>query len=77
MRSMMAKGEDEGPAALLPGWNINFFHYWTQSADSGHPLVSLQVHKADNKAFKTFLDTVGYLHVEETSKPAYQLFSRI
>ncbi len=61
-------------AAMQPGWNISLFHYRNQGADFGRILVGLQVPKADNKAFKTFLDTVGYPHVEETSNPAYQLF---
>ena len=60
--------------AMQPGWNISLFHYRNQGADFGRILVGLQVPKADNKAFKTFLDTVGYPHVEETSNPAYQLF---
>ena len=61
-------------AAMQPGWNISLFHYRNQGADFGRILVGLQVPKADNKAFRTFLDTVGYPHVEETSNPAYQLF---
>ena len=61
-------------AAMQPGWNISLFHYRNQGADFGRILVGLQVPKADNKAFKNFLDTVGYPHVEETSNPAYQLF---
>jgi threonine dehydratase len=32
------------------------------------------VPKADNKAFKDFLDTLGYPHVEETANPVYRLF---
>ncbi len=61
-------------AAMQPGWNISLFHYRNQGADFGRILVGLQVPKADDKAFKKFLDTVGYPHVEETSNPAYQLF---
>ena len=61
-------------AAMQPGWNISLFHYRNQGADFGRILVGLQVPKADNKAFKKFLDTVGYPHVEETNNPAYQLF---
>jgi threonine dehydratase len=61
-------------AAMQPGWNISLFHYRNQGADFGRILVGLQVPAADSKAFKTFLDTVGYPHVEETSNPAYQLF---
>ena len=71
----------ERPGALLkflssmqPGWNISLFHYRNQGADYGRILVGLQVPVADNKAFKTFLDTMGYPHVEETSNPVYRLF---
>ena len=71
----------ERPGALMkflssmqPNWNISLFHYRNQGADYGRILVGLQVPKADNKAFKTFLDTVGYPHVEETNNPVYQLF---
>ena len=71
----------ERPGALMkflssmqPNWNISLFHYRNQGADYGRILVGLQVPKADNKAFKTFLDTVGYPHVEETDNPVYQLF---
>ena len=56
------------------GWNISFFHYRNQGADYGRILVGLQVPKADNKAFKGFLDTLGYPHVEETDNPVYRLF---
>jgi threonine dehydratase len=61
-------------AAMQPGWNISLFHYRNQGADFGRILVGLQVPTLDNKAFKKFLDTVGYPHVEETANPAYQLF---
>ncbi len=71
----------ERPGALMkflssmqPGWNISLFHYRNQGADYGRILVGLQVPKADNKAFQTFLDALGYPHVEETSNPAYRLF---
>jgi len=71
----------ERPGALMkflslmrPGWNITLFHYRNQGADYGRILVGLQVPKADNAAFKTFLDTLGYPHVEETDNPAYRLF---
>ena len=60
--------------AMKPGWNISLFHYRNQGADYGRILVGLQVPKADNKAFKSFLDTLGYPHVEETDNPAYRLF---
>ncbi|MDQ3271416.1 MAG: threonine ammonia-lyase, biosynthetic, partial [Pseudomonadota bacterium] len=71
----------ERPGALMkflstmqPGWNISLFHYRNQGADYGRILVGLQVPKADNKAFKAFLDTLGYPHVEETDNPVYRLF---
>jgi threonine dehydratase len=73
----------ERPGALLkflsfmrPGWNITLFHYRNQGADYGRILVGLQVPKADGKAFKEFLDTLGYPHVEETDNPVYRLFLR-
>ena len=71
----------ERPGALMkflshmrPGWNITLFHYRNQGADYGRILVGLQVPKADNRAFKEFLDTLGYPHVEETGNPVYRLF---
>ena len=71
----------ERPGALMkflsymrPGWNITLFHYRNQGADYGRILVGLQVPVSDNKAFKTFLETVGYPSVEETGNPVYRLF---
>jgi threonine dehydratase len=71
----------ERPGALMkflshmrPSWNITLFHYRNQGADYGRILVGLQVPKEDNKAFKEFLDTLGYPHVEETANPVYRLF---
>ena len=71
----------ERPGALMkflssmqPGWNISLFHYRNQGADYGRILVGLQVPRTDNKAFKAFLDTLGYPHVEETANPVYRLF---
>ena len=71
----------ERPGALMkflssmrPGWNISLFHYRNQGADYGRILVGLQVPKADNGAFKEFLATLGYPHVEETDNPVYRLF---
>jgi threonine dehydratase len=73
----------ERPGALMkflshmrPGWNITLFHYRNQGADYGRILVGLQVPQADNRAFKEFLDTLGYPHVEETDNPVYRLFLR-
>lgn len=73
----------ERPGALMrflssmqPGWNISLFHYRNQGADYGRILVGLQVPAADDKAFGTFLETIGYPHVEETNNPVYRLFLR-
>ncbi|QJC57633.1 L-threonine dehydratase biosynthetic IlvA [Polaromonas vacuolata] len=61
-------------SAMQPGWNISLFHYRNQGADYGRTLVGLQVPKNDKAAFKSFLDNVGYPHVEETDNPVYRLF---
>jgi len=73
----------ERPGALMkflshlqPNWNISLFHYRNQGADYGRILVGLQVPRSDNKAFKAFLDTLGYPSVDETDNPAYRLFLR-
>jgi threonine dehydratase len=87
-RSALAKDErllrfvfPERPGALMkflsamrPGWNISLFHYRNQGADYGRILVGLQVPQADDKAFRAFLDTLGYPFVEETQNPVYQMF---
>jgi threonine dehydratase len=59
---------------MRPGWNISLFHYRNQGADYGRILVGLQVPPSDTKAFKAFLDTLGYPAVEETANPVYRLF---
>jgi threonine dehydratase len=73
----------ERPGALMkflshmrPGWNITLFHYRNQGADYGRILVGLQVPAGDAKAFDSFLQTLGYPYVEETSNPVYRLFLR-
>ncbi|MEO6959464.1 MAG: threonine ammonia-lyase, biosynthetic [Burkholderiaceae bacterium] len=60
--------------ALNPEWNISLFHYRNQGDDYGRILVGIQVPPVDKKAFKDFLDTLGYPHWNETGNPAYQLF---
>ncbi|RIY42240.1 threonine ammonia-lyase, biosynthetic [Neopusillimonas maritima] len=71
----------ERPGALMrflssmsPDWNISLFHYRNQGDDYGRILVGLQVPPADKKAFKAFLETLGYPYWNETDNPAYQLF---
>jgi threonine dehydratase len=89
-RSALARDErllrfvfPERPGALLkflslmrPNWNISLFHYRNQGADYGRILVGLQVPAADDKAFKNFLNELGYPYVEETANPVYRLFLR-
>ena len=61
-------------SAMRPGWNISLFHYRNHGADYGRILVGLQVPAKDDKAFTTFLKTLGYPYVEETNNPVYKLF---
>jgi len=88
-RSMLAKEEillrfefPERPGALTrflaamnPAWNISLFHYRNQGDDSGRVLVGIQVPEdTDKKAFKQFLEGLGYPYWVETGNPAYKLF---
>ena len=87
-RSALAKHElllrfefPERPGALMkflksmnPEWNISLFHYRNQGDDYGRILVGLQVPPSDKKAFKMFLDELGYPHWNESDNPAYPLF---
>jgi threonine dehydratase len=63
-------------AALHPSWNISLFHYRNQGADYGRILVGIQVPASDDKAFRQFVKTLAYPHVEETHNPVYRLFLR-
>jgi threonine dehydratase len=63
-------------AAMHPGWNISLFHYRNQGADYGRILVGIQVPESDEKAFRAFLKSLDYPHVEETGNPVYRLFLR-
>ncbi len=87
-RSSMADNEllyrfefPERPGALMrflnsmkPDWNISLFHYRNQGADYGQILIGIQVPAGNKKAFKAFLDEVGYPHWNESENPAYKLF---
>lgn len=71
----------ERPGALMrflnsmkPDWNISLFHYRNQGADYGQILIGIQVPAGDKKAFKDFLEELGYPHWNETDNPAYKLF---
>ena len=72
----------ERPGALLKfltamshRWNISLFHYRNHGAAFGRVLMGIQVPKAERKAFRAFLDDVGFVHREETQNPAYRLFA--
>jgi threonine dehydratase len=71
----------ERPGALMrflnsmkPDWNISLFHYRNQGADYGQILIGIQVPPGSKKAFKAFLEEVGYPHWNESDNPAYRLF---
>ncbi|MEO6873640.1 MAG: threonine ammonia-lyase, biosynthetic [Opitutaceae bacterium] len=55
-------------------WNISLFHYRNHGADYGRVLVGLQVPPTEMKAFRKFLQTLGYRYWEETANAAYKLF---
>ena len=60
--------------AMSKGWNISLFHYRNHGADYGRVLVGMQVPPADKRAFRAFLDEVGYRFWEETGNPAYRIY---
>jgi len=71
----------ERPGALLrflnsmkPTWNISLFHYRNQGVDFGQVLVGIQLPFGQKKAFRLFLEEVGYPCCDETDNPAYRLF---
>jgi len=71
----------ERPGALMrflsnmrSDWNISLFHYRNQGADYGRVLVGIQVPPEEMRAFRRFLDKLGYPCVDETRNPAYRLF---
>ena len=71
----------ERPGALMrfltslhPSWNISIFHYRNHGADVGRIVVGVQVPDAEQAAWQSFLDGLGYQYVDESANPAYQLF---
>ena len=71
----------ERPGALMrfldsmsAGWNISLFHYRNHGADDGRVLVGMQVPARDKRAFRAFLDRLGYDYVDESANPAYRMF---
>jgi threonine dehydratase len=71
----------ERPGALMrfltslhPSWNISIFHYRNHGADVGRIVVGVQVPDAEQAAWQSFLDGLGYQYVDESANPAYHLF---
>lgn len=71
----------ERPGALMnflthmgERWNISLFHYRNHGSAYGRVLCGVQVPAADERAFQSFLDTLGYPSFAETSNPAYRTF---
>ena len=71
----------ERPGALMnflnklgDNWNISLFHYRNHGADFGRILCGLQVPESDMKTLDTFLQDLGYPHIDESDNLAYQLF---
>ena len=60
--------------SMKPDWNISLFHYRNQGAAYGQVLIGIQVPRGSKKAFKDFLDEVGYPYFNETDNPVYKLF---
>jgi threonine dehydratase len=57
-------------------WNISLFHYRNHGDDFGRVLVGIQVPDRCDRKFNTFLETLGYTYIEETSNPVYKTFLR-
>jgi threonine dehydratase len=71
----------ERPGALLRflkaighRWNISLFHYRNHGSDYGRVLAGVQVPAPERADFTAHLDTLGYVHSDETDNPAYRLF---
>jgi len=71
----------ESPGALMTflqtlgqEWNISLFHYRNHGADFGRVLCGLQVPQKSRTKFVQVLEEIGYIYVEETTNPAYELF---
>ncbi len=71
----------ERPGALMEfldklggRWNISLFHYRNHGADFGRVLAAFEVPDADEAAFASFLEGLGYPSVAEGGNAAYGLF---
>jgi threonine dehydratase len=55
-------------------WNISLFHYRNHGSAFGRVLCGFQVPESEIRAFRGFLDNLGYPNVEETNNDAYKKF---
>ncbi|MCF7987929.1 MAG: threonine ammonia-lyase, biosynthetic [Methylovulum sp.] len=72
----------ERPGALLKfltelggRWNISLFHYRNHGAAFGKVLMGLQMPKSEQPSFELCLHESGFVYAEQTTNPAYRLFS--
>ena len=63
-------------ARLHPDWNISLFHYRNHGADHGRILVGIQAPAEEQPALRSFLETLGYPHCDESDNAAYRLLLR-
>lgn len=59
---------------LAGRWNISLFHYRNHGADFGRVLAGFEVEERELKAFRAFLETLGYPYTIEDENPAYTFF---
>lgn len=62
-------------SALGSQWNISLFHYRNHGAAFGKVLLGVQIAKSEEAALQLCFDALGFRYTEETSNPAYQLFT--
>jgi len=55
-------------------YNVSLFHYRNQGSDIGRVLAGIQVPEDEAAGFDSFLETLGYEYVDETSNAVYQKF---
>ena len=55
-------------------WNISLFHYRNHGADFGRVLAGFEVPATERRAFREFLDGLGYPYHPESDNAAYTLF---
>jgi threonine dehydratase len=59
---------------LAGRWNISLFHYRNHGADYGRVLAGFEVEERDLRAFRTFLESLGYPYAVEDDNPAFAFF---